>query len=105
MGYGISYTRSFSQDGGVWYTYTGTGEGLGDSCGVRPALWVYTGDIYYKKEQIEFAQEILNIKGYECGKPDGIMGQRTRKALKDYQKDHNLCVTGNLTVETAMSLF
>lgn len=101
-GHGIAYVRSFSQDGSSWGS--SLGDLPGEKSGVRSALWVYTGDVYYEEEEIKTAQENLNAKGYDCGTPDGIMGNMTMKALKDYQKDNNLCVTGVLTDETAISL-
>lgn len=50
------------------------------------------------------AQKKLNKLGYKCGKADGIMGNKTRKALRAYQKDNNLNVTGTLTKGTKKKL-
>lgn len=102
-GYGLAFTRSFSQNGTNWGIST-VGKNPGNKGGVRPAMWVYTGVVYYSKEKIKQAQEILNTEGYACGTPDGLLGDRTVRTLKDYQEDHNLSVTGTLTEETYVSL-
>lgn len=39
-------------------------------------------------------QKTLNEAGYNCGKPDGIIGPRTIKAIRNYQHDNNLVVDG-----------
>lgn len=50
------------------------------------------------------AQQKLNKLGYNCGKADGIMGPKTRSALKRYQKAKKLKVTGTLTQRTKKKL-
>ena len=35
-------------------------------------------------------QTFLNQKGYDCGKPDGIFGDRTEKAVIKWQQDHGM---------------
>ncbi len=39
-------------------------------------------------------QKTLNKTGYNCGKPDGIIGLQTIIAIRNYQSDHNLVVDG-----------
>lgn len=43
------------------------------------------------------AQAGLNQLGYNAGPADGIMGPSTRSAIRTYQSDRGLAITGNLT--------
>ncbi len=63
----------------------GTGGGLGVSGGNNANAG---GDVTRE------AQEKLSSLGYKPGVADGIMGQNTRAALKQYQADQGLPVTG-----------
>lgn len=45
-------------------------------------------------------QVALQKLGYRPGPADGVYGPQTRKAIKRYQRDHGLAVTGNLTPAT-----
>ncbi|WP_334292873.1 peptidoglycan-binding domain-containing protein [Anaerocolumna aminovalerica] len=49
-------------------------------------------------------QKKLNELGYDCGTPDGIMGKKTKKALKEYQEDYNLTVDGVIGKEVKKSM-
>ena len=53
---------------------------------------------------IKKVQEALRDKGYDPGPIDGVMGSQTRKAISQYQKSENLCVTGHLDADTAGKL-
>jgi len=46
------------------------------------------------KPQTQYAQETLNSLGYDCGTPDGIVGQNTTAAIKRFQEDNGLFVSG-----------
>ena len=39
-------------------------------------------------------QELLNLNGYSAGPADGIVGPRTSGAIRAYQADYTLKVTG-----------
>ncbi|MBA6364714.1 peptidoglycan-binding protein, partial [Colwellia sp. BRX8-8] len=39
-------------------------------------------------------QEKLNTLGFDVGKPDGIWGPKSRKAIRLYQLQHNLIADG-----------
>lgn len=52
------------------------------------------------KAHIRQAQIYLNDLNYNAGKPDGVLGSRTKAALKSFQRDHGLFATGKLTNET-----
>jgi hypothetical protein len=47
--------------------------------------------------------DLANL-GYYHGSIDGIYGRDTRDAVAQYQTDHNLNVTGTLTVQTLQAL-
>lgn len=48
-------------------------------------------------ELIAEAQNLLNRLGYHAGRADGLMGSRTREAIRGFQKDNNLPVSGTVT--------
>jgi membrane-bound lytic murein transglycosylase B len=48
----------------------------------------------YKPAELQALQEKLNIMGYDVGKPDGIWGPKSRKAIRLYQLQHGLVGDG-----------
>jgi hypothetical protein len=55
------------------------------------------------KDIIAKLQSALNEKGYTAGKPDGLLGRGTRRALDKFQRDSSLA-TGGITYETLNAL-
>src|SRR6185503_11418201 len=55
-------------------------------------------------DTIRRAQQALERAGYEIGTPDGQMGQRTVAAIKRFQTDRYLSVTGQLDQTTLAAL-
>lgn len=53
---------------------------------------------------IKDVQNKLNKLGYDCGKADGKMGEKTKAAIKKFQKDKGLVVDGKLGVKTVEAL-
>jgi His-Xaa-Ser repeat protein HxsA len=49
-------------------------------------------------------QAALYSKGYDPGAIDGVMGEKTRSALRKFQQDHGLIATGSMTTETLNAL-
>lgn len=49
-------------------------------------------------------QIAIKNAGYDPGKLDGVMGRKTRKAIKDFQKANGLSVTGKVGAETWLLL-
>jgi peptidoglycan hydrolase-like protein with peptidoglycan-binding domain len=45
-------------------------------------------------DDVREVQQALRDKGHYTGPIDGILGSRTRAAIRQYQKDENLPVTG-----------
>ena len=58
--------------------------------GVAPSLMaVYTMTV----------QQELGRRGYDPGPPDGVLGYQTQAAIRDYQDDYGLPVTGEVSLE------
>ena len=57
------------------------------------------------KYVIKRAQQKLVVLGYEPGPVDGIPGRKTKNALKNFQQDNGLPVTGNADQKTMDKLF
>ena len=55
-------------------------------------------------EMVRRAQLALKDQGYYEGEADGVMNARTSGALRTFQKEHNLQVTGDLDPQTAAKL-
>jgi peptidoglycan hydrolase-like protein with peptidoglycan-binding domain len=49
-------------------------------------------------------QHRLNMLGYDAGAEDGVMGRETRAALMEFQRAHNLRVTGRMDGDTLVAL-
>lgn len=56
------------------------------------------------REQITQVQQALIIKGYDPGTTDGLMGTQTQEALRKFQKENGLKVTGTVDAQTAKAL-
>ena len=52
------------------------------------------------REQRAAAQRVLNARGYEAGPPDGVLGPRSRGAIRTFQADNDISSTGELTSRT-----
>jgi peptidoglycan hydrolase-like protein with peptidoglycan-binding domain len=55
------------------------------------------------KKTIQAAQERLLALGYQPGATDGVMGSKAIAALKKFQADHSLPVTGQLDRKTIVA--
>jgi peptidoglycan hydrolase-like protein with peptidoglycan-binding domain len=53
---------------------------------------------------IRALQRELAQKGHEAGAVDGVWGENTRQALREFQKDKDLEPTGTLTLPTLSAL-
>jgi peptidoglycan hydrolase-like protein with peptidoglycan-binding domain len=56
------------------------------------------------EDQIRQLQVILQNKGYDVGEESGTIGPETTRALKEFQEDKGLAVTGTPTEETLRTL-
>jgi localization factor PodJL len=50
------------------------------------------------------AQGLLNRLGYDAGTPDGLIGARTREAIKTFERKNGLEETGKVTVPLVAKL-
>ena len=50
------------------------------------------------------AQRALQLKGFDAGTPDGLFGKRTARAIRAFQKNESLPVTGKLDSSTRAAL-
>jgi peptidoglycan hydrolase-like protein with peptidoglycan-binding domain len=57
-----------------------------------------------KRLSVKEAQQILKECGYDPGPIDGVMGLKTRGALREYLRWNSLPVTGNLDTATQRAL-
>lgn len=57
-----------------------------------------------RNEYVRNWQMFLNLNGYNCGSVDGIFGPKTEKAVKEWQKAHNLKADGIIGPKTWASL-
>ena len=55
----------------------------------------------FSGDDVRGVQQTLHDIGYWPGPIDGILGSQTRSAIRQYQRDNNLPVTGQLDAETA----
>ncbi len=55
-------------------------------------------------ETIKKVQKTLNDLGYDCGKVDGILGKKTKSAIKAFQKDNDLTVDGKINKQVKEAL-
>lgn len=59
---------------------------------------------YSDTETVKQVQEKLNEKGYDCGTPDGILGQKTSDAIIKFGQDNNLSFDGSITESVLSAL-
>lgn len=51
---------------------------------------------YYKSSTVKKVQAKLNKLGYSCGTPDGHCGNKTKKAIKKFQRKKGMTVNGKI---------
>src|SRR5690606_42033687 len=56
------------------------------------------------KKAVQNIQRILNKNGYDAGSADGIMGERTKNAIKAFQADNGLEPTGEVDEKLVQAL-
>lgn len=54
--------------------------------------------------QVERVQSLLAKRGYKVGRPDGVMGSRTKKAIRQFQRRAKLRVDGKVTPQLIAAL-
>ncbi|MGL1920705.1 MAG: peptidoglycan-binding protein [Hyphomicrobiales bacterium] len=61
-------------------------------------------DVIADKKSIKDTQTMLETLGWNVGGIDGVMGSKTRKAIKEFQTRHNLIITGEVNDELLANL-
>jgi len=56
------------------------------------------------EKQVIQVQKAMTILGYEVGKPDGVYGEKTLKAVRKFQTKHKLAADGLVGVKTAKAI-
>ena len=71
---------------------------------IEPSAGDPTTRVHLDAHNIQQLQQSLNSKGYTAGQADGIWGAQTSAAVRKFQEDNNLEVTGTVNSETATTL-
>lgn len=71
---------------------------------IEPAAGDPKGVKNLDRNQVRSLQDALYRHGYMPGPADGILGYKTSAAIREFQKDAGLPVTGMATNETLMKL-
>ncbi len=76
--------------------YSGTAPNSGDETGAEAGgeAGAQAASASPSREQVREAQRLLNSIGLDVGPVDGVFGPRTRAAVRDYQDQSRLPVTG-----------
>ncbi|RPJ54123.1 MAG: hypothetical protein EHM23_29590 [Acidobacteria bacterium] len=61
-------------------------------------------DARYSREEIMQVQTALKNKGFDPGPADGVMGKKTKTALREFQKQNNLTEVGAINNDTLKAL-
>jgi peptidoglycan hydrolase-like protein with peptidoglycan-binding domain len=56
------------------------------------------------KDDMSAVQQALKARGYDPGRSDGVADDNTREAIRDFQKDTELPMTGMVDERTAQNL-
>lgn len=62
------------------------------------------GSVSLSSGQVRELQQKLSSEGFSPGLVDGVLGPRTRAAIRRFQEDNGLSVTGTATEETLSEL-
>jgi N-acetylmuramoyl-L-alanine amidase len=84
-------------DEATWMALAEAGWKLGDRL-LAPAAPQQRGD------DVAALQAVLNHLGFDCGRPDGIMGPATTRALTDFQRNSGLTADGVCGTKTVRML-
>lgn len=93
--------RDYQQGQGVAVTGEPSAALLADLRAVRTEPVPATG---LTREQRAAAQRALSARGYPAGPPDGVLGPRSRDAIRAFQADNDIRPSGELTSRTMAQL-
>jgi localization factor PodJL len=63
-----------------------------------------SGQTLTRRDQIRELQQLLVDRGYDPGEPDGLIGARTRDAIRQWQETQGLPETGQVTMQVLEGL-
>ncbi|MAY03794.1 MAG: lytic transglycosylase [Gammaproteobacteria bacterium] len=66
--------------------------------------WPETDERALRRDEVIELQEILAALGYDVGEPDGILGSRTRAAVRDFQDANGMPTDGYASYELLTTL-
>jgi len=101
---GYGYRNSYW--GGYGYPYYSYGPRIGVSFYSRPTYYssrVYRGSVANGSLAAD-VQRALRSKGYYHGSVDGLIGSGSRAAIRSYQRDRGMAITGRIDRELLRSL-
>ena len=81
---------------------TDSGDDQSLAPGVPGVTELNTSDMSTK--EVMMVQQALAAEGYDPGRSDGAMTNDTRAAIREFQKDNGIVVTGSLDSKTAQLL-
>lgn len=85
-------------------TYDRTGSAMNRSDATSSYGSSVHGSTAMNRDTVRQVQQALSDKGHDVGPIDGIMGPRTRAALRDYQRQNNLSGASGMDQQTLESL-
>ncbi|WP_200347347.1 peptidoglycan-binding domain-containing protein, partial [Halochromatium glycolicum] len=94
--------KELSQDAVLWINVSSLGNG--DSTVTSHAGTAPAQALTVTSETVEALQAASRAQGFNPGPIDGLLGPRTTAAIKDFQRDRGLRVTGKLDAELAQQL-
>ena len=68
------------------------------------AGFILTDTAYSDDQKVYQVQEKLKQLGYDPGRADGILGKKTKTAVRHFQRDNGLPETGKLDEQTQAKL-
>ena len=89
---------------GVYGAKTATVSAHGIAVHLKETKEIQPAPKKLSKEDIRKLQERLTELGYSPGPVDGMWGKKTEAALKKFQEEHGLSVTGKFDTETTKKL-
>lgn len=79
---------------------------IGDDSGLAPGVPGVTEENTsdMTTDEVRRVQQALAAEGYDPGRSDGAMTNDTRTAIREFQKDNGIVMTGGLDAKTAARL-
>jgi len=83
---------------------TATSSSRNEVAATTPPVAVKIAGAKSPDDTVKRAQESLNVAGYDVGTPDGVAGTRTVAAIRKFQEDKGLPLTGKIDEATLAAL-